>query len=585
LLSTESRSNRVAWATLGAVLVALCLPEVAFGDWLITVDGQRLETDGPWTVQGKRIVYTTPTGTLVSVTASNIDLAASQLFTEWAGTARGLPPGWIEISSGRVAQPPPELLETAMAGAGHGLQAEEMARVEARQRRLTELEDEEGPGQEITRRFLGRPLVLGGLYRASASFDGDLRPDNDRDDERSRQEHQLQLQLYYQASPNVALFFKPKVSYESDLDTRGEGSSDSEVEVKASEAWLNWGEIGGSGFGLQIGRQALRDRRRWWWSGNLDAVRVSYERGPVEAQVAVAGTFNPLSSEQPFVEHEDEDANRALGSVSWRYRRRHSLELFALSHLDRPTTPLLGAVLPEGEATEIDADLDWLGLRFTGERRWGRGGSLRYWADTGYVQGIETEIDFEDIEDDQVVVDEVTERQIEGWGVDLGLTWRAAGVGRPALTLRYAIGSGDRNPDDLRDQTFRQSGIHSNSGRFQGVNGFRYYGELLDPELSNLEILTAGVGFRFLDSSSIELVGHRYWQVEPTTTLRNARVRSRPDGVNADVGTGIDLVLGIQEWQRMRFRLFGSAFRPGAAFPKISEDVIYGGRAQVQFVF
>ena len=36
--------------------------------------------------------------------------------------------------------------------------------------------------------------------------------------------------------------------------------------------------------------------------------------------------------------------------------------------------------------------------------------------------------------------------------------------------------------------------MQRNRGKFNGVVSFRYYGEVLDPELTNLRILTLGIG-------------------------------------------------------------------------------------------
>src|SRR5205823_14938621 len=67
---------------------------------------------------------------------------------------------------------------------------------------------------------------------------------------------------------------------------------------------------------------------------------------------------------------------------------------------------------------------------------------------------------------------------------------------RPAFTLGDAFGSGDSNARHGEDTAFRQTGLHRNNDRFLGVDRFHYYGELARPELSNLHIVTASVGWR-----------------------------------------------------------------------------------------
>ena len=53
-------------------------------DWLVTVDGSRIETKGEWEVDGRRVVFTLPNGTLSAMRASEVDLEASRAATEEA---------------------------------------------------------------------------------------------------------------------------------------------------------------------------------------------------------------------------------------------------------------------------------------------------------------------------------------------------------------------------------------------------------------------------------------------------------------------------------------------------------------------
>jgi alginate production protein len=84
---------------------------------------------------------------------------------------------------------------------------------------------------------------------------------------------------------------------------------------------------------------------------------------------------------------------------------------------------------------------------------------------------------------------------------------------------------------------------------FDGVNYFHYYGELLQPELSNMQIWTTAVGFRFWQSSSVEFVYHLYHQVHPAAFLRNARIDADPTGKRRAIGQEWDVVVGLQEWK------------------------------------
>jgi hypothetical protein len=70
-------------------LFALSLP--ANADWLVTTEGEAIETIGPWKVDGRRIVYTSVNGALSAVRATAIDLDASEAATRKAREPKPAP--------------------------------------------------------------------------------------------------------------------------------------------------------------------------------------------------------------------------------------------------------------------------------------------------------------------------------------------------------------------------------------------------------------------------------------------------------------------------------------------------------------
>lgn len=80
---------------IGAVLVAIAALTVAAylvpatADWLVTKDGDRIETQGPWKVESRLVVFKRPNGSYASMRLSEIDLEASERLTlEMAETAK-----------------------------------------------------------------------------------------------------------------------------------------------------------------------------------------------------------------------------------------------------------------------------------------------------------------------------------------------------------------------------------------------------------------------------------------------------------------------------------------------------------------
>ncbi|MGB3565492.1 MAG: FxLYD domain-containing protein [Thermoanaerobaculia bacterium] len=72
---TRARLFRIG-LTLGLLIAVTGLPAAA--DWLVTQDGDQVETRGAWEIKGKLVVFTLPNGTLSSMRLTDVDLDASQ---------------------------------------------------------------------------------------------------------------------------------------------------------------------------------------------------------------------------------------------------------------------------------------------------------------------------------------------------------------------------------------------------------------------------------------------------------------------------------------------------------------------------
>ena len=67
---------------------SLWLAAPAAADWLVTRDGGKVETQGGWKVQGKRVIFTAKDGTLASLRLTEVDLDASRVATTAAVQAK-----------------------------------------------------------------------------------------------------------------------------------------------------------------------------------------------------------------------------------------------------------------------------------------------------------------------------------------------------------------------------------------------------------------------------------------------------------------------------------------------------------------
>jgi hypothetical protein len=89
-LSIRRAAARAARGLLLAACGLAAAPAAA--DWLVTREGARVETRGPWQVKGKLVVFTAADGSLASLRLATVDLPASERATAEATVARENPP-------------------------------------------------------------------------------------------------------------------------------------------------------------------------------------------------------------------------------------------------------------------------------------------------------------------------------------------------------------------------------------------------------------------------------------------------------------------------------------------------------------
>ncbi len=430
---------------------------------------------------------------------------------------------------------------------------------------LTEREDKRRPERPWSVPVWGHPLVLTGEWEISLgiqpreSFFGLEETEQEDDRDRYVLEQQLELEAFYSVGEPLSLF----AQFEVGMDTFDESVS---FFVERGEFWAASENIAGSHVNLEAGRLDFEDERRWWWDDTLDAVRVAYELESFDVSFALARELFPRRTDTDFVDPDDDRVLRLIGELGLDLAADHGLELFLLHHDDRsPTERPDDRVRPERE-DDSDARLTWVGGRLLGAFDLEPRGVLGYWLDAALVWGDEELVGFGESEGGRSVVDEVTHRRVGGWGIDLGVNWLAPWRFEPRLYAGWAFGSGDRSPESGSDESFRQTGLQANEAGFGGVQRFAHYGALLDPELSNLQVVTVGIGIALFRASSLDLVYHYYRQVEPTTFLRDARLDPELTGVDRDLGHEIDVVLALEEWAHVELELVGAAFRAGDAF-------------------
>ena len=433
--------------------------------------------------------------------------------------------------------------------------------------------DERRAEKPFTVELFGRPVELGLSYETSferrRNFDLDATRQRDRD----VLDHELKLDARLRASETVTLFVQG-VGLADRRKSRSDGSVQRNSSFERGQTWLLAERLGGQPLALQVGRVALIDRRSWWWDDDLDALRLLYTPGNWRVETGLAREVAKVSSAARSIDPEAKGLTRWFGNASLRWAPRHAVEAFWLLANDGSGAPAPGSLFASGSEDKTDGRLRWLGARvggevhFTSDHRW------TYRVDAALLRGRESRTAFSTTPEGLLSAGSTSSRRVRGNAFDLGTQWVLPGTARPTFSLGLANSSGGAR-NATTDNNFRQTGLQENKGRIAGVKRARYYGALLDPELSNLRIVSAGFGLRFLENSSAELLWHRYRQRQASTTLAGSRLSQDPAGLSRDIGREIDLFFAMREWRHVELTLTVSRFRPGAAFAADRRDAAH----------
>lgn len=405
----------------------------------------------------------------------------------------------------------------------------------------------------------------------SWEYSDERRLNFDLDDRRARdrrvREHELKLEARTSLQPDLVAYVQ-LVGLHETRTTQGSAARQRTHALERGEMWLQWDRLGGSAWALQVGRVPLIERRSTWWDDDLDAARLRYASGDWRLDTGLGRPVARVSSAESGIAPDERGIWRHWGQGGWRWDRRHQLEAFWLVAADRSGIPAPGRTVA-GDPDTSDLHGRWLGLRASGEWRGGSGARLTYWADAVRMRGRETITTYAG-----ATARDSRTRRVRGGAIDLGATAALGVRWRPSLTLAWARGSGGEDSPAL-DANFRQTGLHENKARLAGVKRLRRYGELLQPDLSNLAIATLGGGIRLLDNSSLELVAHRYRQVVPAAAVAGARLSADPLGADRRLGREYDLVLALREWHWLELTLRLSRFEPGPAYAADRRDAAH----------
>lgn len=393
--------------------------------------------------------------------------------------------------------------------------------------------------EDVTRAIvkLGDWGTIGGTteWRYESRENHTLDENRDRDEWRSR----LRFRVELTARPTDDLLIVAGLRGEQEDREVHERDDLHAFIARPDETFIQGSNLLADGLSLLVGRSRFEDDREWLFNRNLDGARLFYDQGALSLEGSITKAWS-------------------TGNLN----DHHTLNLMGIATLDvGAKSTITGYVIDRRDDRRGDQSPFLYGLRSSGKPLKG----LSHWLELAGASGTDGR------------------NRIRGYAADVGATYTAPLPLKPSLTLGYAFASGDSHPNDGVDRTFRQTGLQRNAGKLSGVTSLRYYGELFDPELSNLHILTVGAGARLANRTSIDLLWHSYAQDEAVASLRNANLRATPNGRFRELGWGADLVFGMRELEQADFEVVFGWFEPGRAFD--TNQSALTAKFQVRFKF
>jgi hypothetical protein len=156
----------------------------------------------------------------------------------------------------------------------------------------------------------------------------------------------------------------------------------------------------------------------------------------------------------------------------------------------------------------------------------------------------------------------------KAWVLDLGATYVIDTSWNPTVRLNYVYATGDDNPQDGDDEAF------------DPLFNYTRYGEAYSPDLSNIQIINAGVAIQPSDRTTVRLDWYHYTQNEAAMmSMANPRivdlgVTALTTGANDELGQELDVGVSHNYTDKVTASMIVALFFPGDAYGADADDAL-----------
>ncbi len=386
----------------------------------------------------------------------------------------------------------------------------------------------------------------------------------------------LGLRARYELSPDWLLHFDTRaVGLGKNIYKRENSKFSSEAYLEIKRLYISVNQVSDyiPSLSVHVGRQTFRDNNAWNYDTELDAIKLEFNRTLLQWQLAYGGRFFSYRLGDNEFNLNIEDSRFLLAELKYQWHYKHYIGIYGLNEQNNVEEDQAGRNFATNDIIQPRSRLNWLGVQSYGRRVFGRGG-FEYSGTLAVLSGDTQRLNISTLpNNDRYIASYENQTLKNGTAIDIRFIWRKTMQGF-SLGFNYAGASGDNNGGALSQ--YNQPGIASNKKRVLGTSRYRYYGEALNPKLSNLHIVTLTAGYPLSPFFWFESAYHYYRQDRALPYIDASSPGLTPNGQSDEIGQGLDFVFGGVLRKNQQAQFIVSGFWGGKAFDGVtSKKTIY----------
>ncbi|MBU2972666.1 alginate export family protein [Pseudoalteromonas sp. C2R02] len=315
---------------------------------------------------------------------------------------------------------------------------------------------------------------------------------------------------------------------------------------------------------LELGRDRLKSRASWLFDDEIDFIELNRNSTLLDINLfaakwlwdaRVGADLNTLSEEQKI---ETTGSKYLSGELNYQWFYNHYFQ-FNILHEDYINSRAFREEEFNLRTLVRESELTWFRAALHGSKKYNVSTDIDYWFDIATLSG---ERSIDDPRDDFKTI--IKQKMSGGHAYRMGITTRfennkyAFGIGYDLASSGEAI--------TKKTELFIQPFIASNRSKIFGFSKRRIYGEVLAPQLSNLQVFHLGGGYAIDENQWLELSLYNYRQDEARSDTLLYRQNDLLSGASKDIGWEVDFSLGMRFPNELRVESVFAYLKAGRSF-------------------